>query len=294
MNIEAELLVDAQATLGEGPVWDGRRDVLWWVDIEQRLVHRWSRSKGALASVPAPGRVGALAVRESGELLLAIEDALWLWDPDGGNVPGRWVGLPDADPDARLNDGKCDPAGRFWVGTMRYDTAEAGGRLYRVGPDGSIEPMLDGVTISNGLAWSEDGRTMYYVDTPTRRVDAFDFDSDAGTLSSRRVAVDLSAEEGSPDGMTIDSDGCLWVAMWGGSSVLRCQPGAGQEPGAIVGRVDMPIRQPTSCTFGGPGLDELFITSAAEGLPVDLAGPQGGLFRARPGVAGRPASRFAG
>jgi sugar lactone lactonase YvrE len=287
-----DLVVDARASLGEGPVWDDRRRLLWWVDIEGRLVHRWSPAHGAQTPLQAPGRVGALVLRQDGGLLLAVEDALWWFDPDGSAPPARWVTLPDPKPDVRLNDGKCDPQGRFWVGTMRYDTAEGGGALYRVDRDGSVEQMLDGVTISNGLAWSADGRTMFYVDTPTRRIDAFDFDGQRGLIANRWMAVDLADEDGSPDGMTIDAAGDLWVAMWGGSAVLRCRPGKPGRVGQVIDRIAMPVRQPTSCTFGGPELNELYITSAAEGLDAGSSGPEGGLFRVHVDVAGVPASRF--
>jgi sugar lactone lactonase YvrE len=289
---EPELVFDARATLGEGPVWDDRRQLLWWVDIAERLVHRWSPEQGALTPLRAPGRVGAVALRADGGLLLAVEDALWLLDPDGGGAPSRWLALPDADPEARLNDGKCDPQGRFWVGTLRYDTAAGGGRLYRAAADGSIEQVLEGVTISNGLAWSADGRTMFYIDTPTRRIDAFDFDAQHGTISNRRRVVDLAQVDGSPDGMTIDADDHLWVAMWGGSAVLRCRPDLAGDRGEVVERVAMPVRQPTSCTFGGPDLRDLYITSAAEGLPPETGGPQGALLRVRLEVQGAPVSRF--
>jgi len=230
---------------------------------------------------------------EDGRLLLAIEDALWVLDPARSGAPWRWLMLPDADPEARFNDGKCDPQGRFWVGTMRYDTANGGGRLYRLDTDGSIEPMLDKVTISNGLAWSADGRTMFYVDTPTRRIDAFDFSPD-GALHNRRVAVDLADEEGSPDGMTIDDQDHLWVAMWGGSAILRCRPASATQAGQVVERIAMPVRQPTSCTFGGTQFADLFVTSAADGLAPDMPGPQGALLRLRVDAKGRAARRFAG
>jgi sugar lactone lactonase YvrE len=289
---DVELVLDAQATLGEGPVWDDRRGLLWWVDIEQRLVHRWSPTDGPLEPLGTPGRVGAVALRSDGALLLALQDGFWLAEPLQMAAPRAWVRLAGANPSWRLNDAKCDPQGNLWAGSMRLDAAEGGGRLYRLAPDGSVQVMLERLTISNGMAWRSDGRMMYHVDTPTGRIDAFDFDPQAGTISNRRMAVDLSTEDGSPDGMTIDSDDHLWVAMWGGSAVLRCRPGGAEERGEVIERIAMPVRQPTSCAFGGESLQDLYVTSADKDLPPDAGGPQGGLFRIRVDVPGRPPDRF--
>jgi sugar lactone lactonase YvrE len=289
-----ELLADARATLGEGPVWDMQREVLWWVDIEGRTVCRWAHQSGSQVAFQTPERVSGLAVRRDGGLILALETGFWVADADGNDLV-QWVALPEANSERRLNDVKCDPGGRLWSGSMRFDQAEGGGDLYRVDPDGTVTVMLQGVTIPNGMAWSADGQTMYFIDSPTRRIDGFDFEASTGSIARRRTAVDLADQDGVPDGMTIDQQGFLWVAMWGGAAILRCQPGArAGEAGRVVERVSMPVRQPTSCTFGGAGLAELYITSARQALPDRSDSLDGGLFRLRVAARGRPAEVFAG
>jgi sugar lactone lactonase YvrE len=235
--------------------------------------------------------VGAVAVRESGGLVLAVRDGFALLDR--GEAEPRMIAALELDePRTRMNDGKCDAAGRFWAGTMDEEERESLGSLYRLDADGTVSRMLDGLVISNGLGWSRDGRTMYHVDSPTRRVDAFDFDLASGAIANRRTVVELEPGAGDPDGMTVDADGFLWVALWGGSAVRRYSPG-----GRLDAVVEVPASQVTSCTFGGPDLDDLFVTTARRGLaPGELASEPaaGGIFRARPGVTGEPAARFAG
>jgi sugar lactone lactonase YvrE len=223
---------------------------------------------------------------------MALTDGFWLLEPSGVNL--RPLAAVEADrPGTRFNDGKCDPAGRFWAGTMAYDETPGAGTLYRLDPDGRVEPMLAAVTISNGLAWSLDGRTLYYVDSPTRRVDAFDHDPAGGMLTNRRPFVELGpGEPGVPDGITIDAEGHLWVAFWDGWAVHRYQP-----DGTLDAVVPDPVARPTSCAFGGVDLADLYVTSASIGLsPAELAEQPhaGGIFRARPGVPGLAPVPFSG
>lgn len=286
-----ELVLDAQADLGEGPVWDERRQVLLWVDIHAGLVHTFDPAGGAGEAVDTGQPVGAVALREAGGLVLAVRDGFALLDP-GAAAPRLVAALELDEPRTRMNDGKCDAAGRFWAGTMDEEEQAPLGSLYRLDPDGTVTPMLADLYLSNGLGWSPDRRTMYHVDTPTRRVDAFDFDLGAGAIGNRRTAVDLEPGAGLPDGMAIDAEGFLWVALWGGSAVRRYSPA-----GRLDAVVEIPASQVTSCTFGGPDLDELFVTTARRGLgPGQVASEPaaGGIFRVRPGVAGEPATRFAG
>jgi sugar lactone lactonase YvrE len=194
--------------------------------------------------------------------------------------------------DQRMNDGKCDPAGRFWAGTMALDKRRGAGALYRLDADGRVHRMLDEVSISNGLDWSNDGRLMYYVDTPTRSVDVFDFDVATGAIANRRSLARVEPDEGWPDGLTLDADGYIWVALWCGAAVRRYAP-----DGTLDRVVAVPTTYPTSCAFGGSDLGDLYITTAATALTPDerLREPlAGGLFRCRPGVHGRPAHRFGG
>jgi sugar lactone lactonase YvrE len=193
-------------------------------------------------------------------------------------------------PQNRMNDGACDPAGRFWAGTMALDERPHAGALYRLDPDLTVRTMLTDVTISNGIDWSPDGRRMYYVDSPTRRIDVFDFDPGTGAIADRRPFVDVPAESGIPDGITVDAAGFVWLALWGGAALHRYDPDGARERA-----VALPVSHPTSCAFGGPGLDELYVTSARRDLTRDERARQpmaGGLLRLRPGVAGRPAHVF--
>jgi sugar lactone lactonase YvrE len=288
---EAELILDARSELGEGPVWDATADELLWVDILGRRVHRYRPADGSSRTFETPSPVGAVATRSNGGLVLALEDGFWLQDP-GDDRLRRLAAVESDVPGNRMNDGKVDRAGRFWAGTMAYDGTPGTGSLYRLEPDGHVTRVLRGVTTSNGLGWSPDGRVMYYIDTPTQRVDAFDYDEESGEISHRRPLVEIPAEAGSPDGMTVDSEGFLWVALWGGWAVHRYSP-----DGRLDVSIRLPVSQVSSCTFGGDGLRELYITSAATGLAEDALGAQphaGSLFRSRLDVAGLPAHAFGG
>jgi sugar lactone lactonase YvrE len=288
-----DLVAAARAELGEGPVWDAATRRLVWVDILGRRVHRFDPADDTDAVVlETPSHVGAVAPRRDGGLVLALVDGFWLLDP-GATTPRPHRTVDAGRPETRFNDGKVDGDGRFWAGTMAYDLRPGAGSLYRLDGDGQVETMLDGVTISNGLAWSDDRRTLYYIDTPTRQVDAFDCDPTSGAISGRRTFVQLSDDQaGSPDGMTIDSEGALWVALWDGWAVHRYLPS-----GTLAAVVRMPVARPTSCAFGGPDLGDLYITSARSDLSAEELAAQpaaGGLFRVRPGTTGRPSTPFAG
>jgi sugar lactone lactonase YvrE len=288
---QAELLVDARASLGEGPVWDDREGCLWWVDIYGETVHRTDPATGREDVLPIGRMPGAMGLRESGGLVAAVRDGFGFLDPETRKF--EIVAPVDADdPTMRMNDGKVDPFGRFWAGTTDMDHRPGLGTLYRLDPDLRTNPVLRDVTISNGLDWSLDNRTMYFIDTPTRRVDAFTFDPAGGTIADRRPAVAIREGAGSPDGMTLDVEGFLWVALWGGWGVERYAP-----DGRLDRRIEVPAEQTSSCTFGGPDLDLLFITTASKGFPPGGRPEQpqaGGLFVCRPGPRGRPAFRFAG
>ncbi|RPH36236.1 MAG: SMP-30/gluconolactonase/LRE family protein [Chloroflexi bacterium] len=283
-----EVVVRAGARLGEGPVWDTRSGRLVWVDVLASRVYLTDIDTGASDEIETPLHAGAVAPRAAGGFVAALQDGFWVI---GMGPPELITRVPEARPDLRFNDGKCDPAGRFWAGTMAYDGARGAGALYRLGADGLAERILDGVTISNGLAWSADGLTMYYVDSATQQIDTFSFAPSTGEISDRRCLVQIPSEMGAPDGMTIDADGGLWVALWGGSAVHR------YVDGRLDRVVQLPISMPTSCTFGGAELDELYITSMSEGLSDEQRAAQplaGAIFRLRPGVRGVPPAIFAG
>lgn len=275
-----DVVLDATASLGEGPVWDARSSTLRWVDIEPGEVHRFDPPSGVDTFFEVGEAVGTVAVRAAGGLVLATKSGLYTCLDNGG----RRAVLHEVDTAGRFNDGKADPWGRFWAGTMVEGT-DGAGALYRLDPDHSLHRVLTGVTISNGLGWSPDGRTMYYIDTTARGVDAFDHDPSTGELTDRRRLIDV--ERGWPDGMTVDADGCLWVALWDGWGVRRYAP-----DGRLLTTVEVPARRVTSCAFGGSAL---YITTARTGLTDFTDQPKAGsLFACDPGVAGLPAGEWAG
>jgi sugar lactone lactonase YvrE len=286
---DVELVLDARADLGEGPRWDAARQRLLWVDIMRARVHAFSPATHACRNVAVARPVGAVACAADGGLVLAVKGGFARLDWDAQRF--EMIAPVEADrADTRMNDGACDAAGRFWAGTMSFDLATPLGSLYRLDPDGSVHTMLTGVTVSNGIDWSLDGRRMYYVDSPTRRVDAFDFDVAAGTIANRRAFVTVPKGAGFPDGLTVDAQGFVWLALWGGSALHRYDP-----DGTLERVVALPVPHPTSCAFGGAALDELYVTSASCELTPEQkrAQPQaGGVFRLRPGVVGRPARIF--
>lgn len=288
---EAEPLAGVPgAELGEGPSWDEADRRLSWVDILAGRVHRWWRDTGRTEVTEIGELVAAAVPRAAGGLALALTQALATSDFDA--TIGRRQSIEAGVPGNRLNDAKCDPAGRLYVGSMSTTGRTGAAALYRVDKDWQVSTVLTGTTISNGLGWSPDGSRMYFNDTGADSVYAFDYDVEAGTASNQRVLYRFAADEGHPDGLTVDADGCLWVACYGGSGVRRVTP-----DGKLDGVVRLPVRNVTSCTFGGPELAELFVTTAAEGLSDAERAEQplaGRVFRYRPGVRGLPVVAFAG
>lgn len=269
---------------GEGPVWSERWGGLRWVDM----------LAGDILSLAADGtivrrHVGRVAVavrpRHRGGAVIGVERGFALEDANGAVTHLDEVWSSDS---VRMNEGGCDPDGRFYCGSMVYDQGPGAASLYRLDPDGSVRMVLEGVTVSNGLEWSPDGSLAYYNDTATHRTDVFDYDGETG-LTGRRPFVDLSSEAKRPDGLTVDRQGGVWVALSNGGSVRRYTP-----DGALDGVVKVPARKVTACTFGGPGLDQLFITTSREGIEPGDDPLAGSLFRADVGVAGLPVREFAG
>jgi sugar lactone lactonase YvrE len=286
-----ELVLDAGARIGEGPSWDVATRRLLWVDILARQVHRYDPETGQNETWTFEQQVGAVVARAQGGFLLALEDGFWTTEGIGAK-PRRLAGVEGDDQSARMNDGKCDRRGRFWAGTMAHDARPEAGSLYRLDPGGAVTRILERVTISNGIGWSPDSRTMYYVDSLTYAVDAFDYDLATGDAVNRRQIIRTPVGEGLPDGLAVDSEGFLWIAFYGGWSVHRYTPG-----GKLERTVRLPVANVTSCAFGGPDLGDLYITSGASGLSNQERAAQplaGGLFRHRPGVLGLPESPFAG
>ncbi|MDP9026702.1 MAG: SMP-30/gluconolactonase/LRE family protein [Actinomycetota bacterium] len=286
---KADVFVDGQAGVAEGPVWDAARSRLVWTDIPAEVVHFTDFSTGADSQVETGGRVGAVVLRSEGGFVLAMENEFVLTGTD--------VGIPESrtrvteDPRFRFNDGKCDPAGRFLAGLAGTDGRWATAGLYRFDPDGTTTEVVSGISCSNGIGWSPEGSIMYYVDTPTYRIDCFDYDLETGVPSNRRLFAPVTEGYGRPDGLCVDAEGCVWVAIWGGYEVRRFSP-----EGTLLSRVSLPVSLVSSVAFGGPQLATLFITSSRD-IPkhqIPREPLAGAIFRMEPGVTGLPVAAFAG
>lgn len=273
-----EQVTDALAHHGESPVWDGVR--LLWVDMLRGEVLALRPDHGVVERAHVGDIAACVVPRTNGGWAIATERGFTLLDGPVERLPEIW-----SDPNVRMNDGGCDPQGRFYCGSMAYDAAPGRGALYRLDADRSVHVVLKDVTISNGLGWSPDGTQVYYVDSPTHRIDVFDFDGETGTLSARRTLVSIPQEAGMPDGLTVDGEGGVWVALWDGGALHRYS-----SSGVLDAVVELPVSRPTSCAFGGGDLADLYITTSA--MDVDQAAA-GALFRVRPGVTGLPTLRCA-
>lgn len=296
MGMEAEPLLDSPVCeLGEGAIWDARARRLLWVDILGAALHELDPATGRHEREGLPEHAGTVVPCAGGGVVLALRERI-AWRPERGRLVDLMV---HKFPEGRFNDGKCDPAGRLWVGAMRYRALPHSGGLYCLDLDGSWRLAVPETTVSNGLAWSLDGRTMYYIDSPERRVDAFDFDAASGTLARRRPCAAIPEGMGVPDGMCVDSEGLLWVALWdcaldADGRAVRIDPASGR----IAAEVLVPgARRVTSCAFAGGELRDLYLTSASTGLDEKARAKQphaGRLFRLRPGARGVESFAFRG
>ncbi|MDJ0925639.1 MAG: SMP-30/gluconolactonase/LRE family protein [Acidimicrobiia bacterium] len=287
-----DVVLDVGARLGECPVWSGEDGLLYWVDIHGCAVHAFDPIARTDRSWPLDVRPGAIArTTNPARLLVAAENELAWLDLDSGELDS-WMVLEDHQPGVRLNDGRCDPAGRFWVGGM-YDPTSAlrfDAFLHRVEPDGNFTTVRSRVGCANGLAFSPDGTVMYWADTLHSTVWAYDYDLDTGEQHNERVFLDFDSLPGRPDGACVDEMGCYWVACVGGSAVLRATP-----EGDVDRIIAAPVLRPTMPAFGGTGLETLFITSIGPRDPeADGAGPHGAVLAFDPGVCGLPEPVFAG
>lgn len=281
----------ADCLLGEGPVWDSQSASLYWVDIEGKCIHHLIVGSGQHRRIPVDSMVGAVALCTNGDLLAALQTGLAFINPESGETK-HFVHPEKAFPQNRYNDGKCDPAGRMWIGTMSLSEARGAGNLYMIDQDLSHVHQLGKLGISNGLAWTADKKTMYFIDTPARTVWRFDYDNETGRIRNRRVAIAIPENEGYPDGMTIDKEDMLWIAHWDGWQVARWDPQTGKK----LASIPVPAARVTSCTFGGEQLADLYITTATAGLGVNDLATQplaGSVFVAgSTGSMGRDAVRF--
>jgi len=292
---ELRCVWEAGATLGEGTCWSPRTQSLWWVDILERRLFRYRPADGARNSWQFDEEISAVAERHDAPgLIVTLRRGFALFDPDVPGVVPSYLHRPTEEPEGnRFNDGKCDRHGRFWGGTMDFACEARTGALYRYDPNGRCVRHEMGFAVTNGPTWSRDERTMYFNDTVEGRIHAFDFDAASGALSNPREWLRFAGGDGLPDGMTTDAAGRLWLAHWGGACVSCHDPVSGAE----LGRIALPTRHITNCTFGGDDLRTLFITSARFGLSAgQLAGQPlaGAVFAIELSEPGVPASMFAG
>lgn len=290
----ARVIARGPDRVGESPVWDARLQALWWVDIEAHRVHRWTQSTGVLQAWTLPERIGCMALADDGRVIAALEGRIVAatLDEAGGVALQDLARIAHPAPGMRFNDGRCDPAGRLWVGTMVMDMglASAQGGLYCLDERGLTGPWVDGLFTPNGTGFSPDGRTFYLSDSHPRsqQVWAFDFEPSSGELAGRRVFVDMRERPGRPDGAAVDSQGCYWICGNDAGLVHRFSP-----QGALLESLAVPFPKPAMCCFGGPDLTTLFVTSIVPGDPaLDTQGLSGAVVALEPGVAGLPEPRF--
>ena len=284
-------VLDSKASLGECPVWSARERALYWVDINAPSLNRFDPATGRNDAMPMPESIGSFALRTAGGFIVALRGGVWLARADG-TLDRKIADAPYDPAHHRFNDGRCDPQGRFFAGTMNERRDASTGELLRIDADYTMTPILTDIMISNGLAWSPDGRTMYHADTPTHIVRAFDYDAATGTPLRPRVFARWDGDTDRPDGGAVDSAGNYWTAFYRGGKVLQLSP-----RGETLAEYPVPAMCPTMCAFGGPDLTTLYVTSARQMRePDELARlPQsGGIFAMNVAVPGLPEPMFLG
>ncbi|MFK5974830.1 MAG: SMP-30/gluconolactonase/LRE family protein [Flavobacteriaceae bacterium] len=277
--------------LGEGPIWDLSNQLICWLDIINGEIHEWSPNDRSLNTISVGQMIGSMAISTDGNFVAALENGFGIVNRHTDEI--KSVANPEEHKSKnRFNDGKCDPAGRFWAGTMSLSEESEKGSLYMLNANGEVSKKIEKTTISNGLAWSLDHKAFYFIDTSTFKVSAYDYDKSTGALSNKRTIINISKGDGYPDGMTIDNEGMLWIAHWDGWQVTRWDPATGKKLAAIA----LPVSRITSCTFGGKSFEDLYITSAKVGLSKEELEEQplaGSLFVIRNcGYKGLPAFQF--
>lgn len=284
----AELLYKTNLILGEGACWHAGWNMFLYVDIEGKKVGCINQLNKEIKEIPVGKRVGAAVPSTNGKLIVALQGSIEELDFETGSLK-KLVSIEHDKPDNRCNDGKCDAAGRLWIGTMHVDAKVNEGALYVF--DGDIKMKLDNRSVSNGICWSADNRTLYYIDSFDYNIKAYDFDLESGNISNERVIVKIDGPGETPDGMCIDQDGMLWVAIWGGGCVNRYNP----QTGKLIGKVNVDAPHVTNCAFGGGHMNQLFITTARAGLSDEqlLQYPlSGSLFYCTTGISGVPPNEF--
>jgi sugar lactone lactonase YvrE len=291
MSFPFECALDIKASLGECPVWSVEEQALYWVDINAPSLNRFDPATGSNTAWPMPRSIGCFALRRRGGFIVALRDGLWLASQNG-RLERKVAEAPYDPTHHRFNDGRADAGGRLWAGSMNESRDASTGALYCFDPDGVLVQVIPDMTISNGLAFSPDGRTMYHADTPKRSVDAYDFDVATGTLANRRAFARFPGETDRPDGAAVDSDGCYWSAFYRGGKVVRLSP-----QGERVAEYAVPAMCPTMCAFGGSDLRTLYVTSARQMRDAEELARlplSGGIFAMRVHTPGMPEPKFAG
>jgi sugar lactone lactonase YvrE len=290
-----EVASNVKAILGEGPSWDAKHEILYWIDIRGGAIFSHKLGNPNDQVVAKAERVSSVVPRAKGGLALTLPHGFFTLAPNSTKFEPLSEPIEADKLTNRFNDGKCDPAGRYWAGTMDDSERTASGSLYCIDQDRKLRKLVTQVRVSNGLGWSPDNRKMYYIDSPTKKVSSFDYSLTTGEVSNRSTIVDfaVSNQPGVPDGMTVDAEGMLWIAHWGGSRVTRWNP----ESGKLLDTMPVPAGETTSLCFAGKNLDELYITSARDGLDDKALATQplaGSLFVVKPGVRGLPTNSYEG
>jgi len=288
----AQLEYQIEAQLGEGAFWNPISQQFFWVDILGKQLHVYNPATKENRSYPTPSRIGTVVPQTDSTAVVALDDGVYILNLNDGAVSVLSEIEKEADWN-RFNDGKCDPLGNLWIGSMHLEEKEALGSVYKIDALGKTEKMIDSVTISNGIVWTKDQRTMYYIDTPTAKIMAYDFDPNTATISNPRTAVNVPVSLGYPDGMAIDAEDKLWMGLWNGNAVARYDPLTGN----LMETIAVPdAHNVTACAFGGSNLDILYITTARVDMTEEelIEKPlSGSLFMANPGVSGVPSTLFA-
>jgi sugar lactone lactonase YvrE len=291
-RVDYEVVVEKDAIVGEGSLWDPDEKVLYWIDILSHQLYIYDPASGANRTIETAQAVGTVVKRQKGGLMLALHNGFAHIDPETEKITPVGIDPERSVPANRFNDGKCDPAGRFWAGTMEFGGEKDQGALYCLDVDHTVSKKVSPVSISNGIVWSADHKTMYFIDTGTNNVRAYDYAVDSGAIANERVVV-TNEGTGGFDGMAIDAEGLLWIAVFGGGAVRCYDPGSGR----LVRSLELPATNITSCAFGGAALDELYVTSACHGLSAAARAEQplaGSLLKVDPGAVGVPAYAYAG
>lgn len=283
-NNIASLEYKVEANLGEGAIWNYKTHELYWIDIEGRQLNIYNPKSKINKVLNTESRIGTVVPFTEDEALIALENGVHKIDIQTGKS-NLFTDMKSELLGSRLNDGKCDPSGRFWVGSMHLEQETGKANLYTITSENILQKKIDSVTISNGIVWTSDKKTMYYIDTPTSTIKEFDYNNETGEISNGKIAVKIPIKFGFPDGMTIDEENMLWVGMWNGNAVIRFNP----KTGKVISKIEVPAHNITSCAFGGENLETLYITSARidmteeELIKYPLAGS---LFSINPGVKG--------